>query len=158
FKNHNFAAACALMLSIFAVLLGATLLIPQFAQVQLGYTAEKAGELLSPGGFAILVLMPLVGFLVSRIDARYLIGFGFLITAFALFHMTNLDLQIDFRTAMLWRIYQAVGIAFVFVPINTMAYTDMPREASNQVSALTNLMRNVGGSIGISAVTTLLAR
>ena len=58
----------------------------------------------------------------------------------------------------MWRVYMATGIAFLFVPVNTIAYTDMPPTASNQVSAMTNLMRNIGGSIGISAVTTLLAR
>src|SRR5262249_10390600 len=146
------------MLIVFAVLLGSTLLIPQFAQVELRYSAQKAGELLSPGGFGILLLMPLVGFLVSHLDARYLVAAGFLMFAFAFFHMTNLNSGIDFRTLMWWRVYQAAGMAFLFVPINTIAYTGMPAGASNQVSALTNLMRNIGGSIGISAVTTLLAQ
>ena len=158
FKNSSFAVACLLMLVLGGALFGTTVLIPQFVQVDLGYTAEKAGEVLSPGGFFILILMPIVGFLVSRVDARYLIAMGLLITAFALFRMTNLNLGIDFHTAMMWRIYQAAGLAFLFVPINTISYTDMPREASNQVSGLINLMRNIGGSIGISAVTTLLLR
>lgn len=158
FKNSSFAMANLLMLIIFAVLLSNTVLIPQFAQVELGYTAEKAGELLSPGGFVILLLMPLVGFLVSRVDARLLIGAGVLIFSFAVFRMTNLNRALDFHTLMMWRIYQAAGMAFLFVPINTIAYADMPPEASNQVSGMINLMRNVGGSVGISAVTTLLTR
>ncbi len=158
FKNSSFAVANLLMLMLGAVLFGTTVLIPQFVQVELGYTAEKAGEVLSPEGFFILLLMPIVGFLVSRVDARYLIAFGLLMTAFALLRMTNLNLGIDYRTAMVWRIYQAAGLAFLFVPINTISYTDMPREASNQVSGLINLMRNMGGSIGISAVTTLIVR
>jgi DHA2 family multidrug resistance protein len=102
--------------------------------------------------------MPIVGFLISRVDARYLIATGFLIVAFALTQMTNLTLGIDYRTATLWRAYQAAGLAFLFVPINTISFTDMPPEASNQVSGLMNLMRNLGGSIGISAVTTSIAR
>jgi len=158
YKNSSFAVSNALMLTIFAILLSNTVLIPQFAQIELGYTAEKAGELLSPGGFAILVLMPVVGFLVSRVDARYLIAFGIAIFSFAAFHMTNLYRGLDFHTLMMWRVYQAAGMAFLFVPINTIAYTDMPPEASNQVSGMINLMRNMGGSIGISAVTTLLVR
>jgi DHA2 family multidrug resistance protein len=72
--------------------------------------------------------------------------------------MTNPNLGIDYRTAALWRIYQAAGIAFLFVPINTISYTGMPPQASNQISGLVNLMRNMGGSIGISAATTLIAR
>jgi DHA2 family multidrug resistance protein len=157
-KNPNFAVANLLMLTLGIALFGTTVLIPQFLQVEMGYTAQKAGEVLSPGGFVILLLMPLVGFLMPRVDARYMIALGFLSTAFALYHMTNLNLGIDFRTAVMWRIYQAAGLAFLFVPINTISYADMPPEASNQGSGMINLMRNVGGSIGISAVTTLIAR
>jgi DHA2 family multidrug resistance protein len=141
-----------------ATLYGSTVLIPQFVQVEMGYTAQKAGEVLSPGGFSILLLMPLVGFLVSRVDARYLIAAGFLISAAALFNLTRLYLGVDFHTLVMWRIYQAAGLAFLFVPINTISYTGMPPEASNQVSAMINLMRNIGGSVGISAVETLIAR
>jgi DHA2 family multidrug resistance protein len=158
FRNSSFAVACVLMLVIFAALFGATVLIPQFAQTQLGYTAQKAGELLSPGGFVLMLIMPLAGVLVKRVDARYLIGFGLLAAAFAQFSLTHLYLGIDFKSLVVWRIYQASAMAFIFVPINVIAFTDMPPEASNQVSALTNLMRNMGGSIGISAVTTIVAR
>jgi DHA2 family multidrug resistance protein len=158
FKNPNFAVTNVLMLLLGLALFGSTVLIPQFMQLELGYTAQLAGEVLTPGGIVILLLMPLVGFLVSRVDARYLIAFGFTVTAFSLFHMTNIYLGVDYKTAMLWRVYQAIGMAFMFVPINTISYVGVPAEASNQVSAMVNLMRNIGGSIGISAVTTLLAR
>jgi MFS transporter, DHA2 family, multidrug resistance protein len=158
FKNRNFAVACLLMLVVFASLLGATLLIPEFAQTILGYNAQKAGEVLSVGAFCILFFMPLVGFLSSRVDARLLIGGGLIVVSAALFRMTHIELGIDYHTLMMWRVYQAVGMAFVFVPVNTISYTDMPPGASNQISAMVNLMRNMGGSIGISAVTTLLAR
>ena len=158
FKNRTFAASAAIMLCVFAILFGSTVLIPEFAQEQMGYTAQKAGELLSPGGFALMGLMPLAGFLVARVDARYLIATGLFIFGMAAIHMTNLFLNIDYRTLMLWRVYQSSAMALLFVPMNTMAYTEMPREASNQISALMNLMRNIGGSVGISAATTLLAR
>ena len=155
-KNPNFAVSNMLMLTLGAALYGTTVLIPLFLQSQMGYTAQKAGEVLSPGGFAILAFMPVVGFLVSRVDARYLIGIGFLTTALALFHMTNLNLSLDYRTFALWRIYQSAGLAFLFVPINTISYTGMPPEESNQVSGMINLMRNMGGDIGISAATALI--
>jgi DHA2 family multidrug resistance protein len=158
FRNSSFAVACMLMLIVFAGLLGTTVLLPEFAQVDLGYTAEKAGEILSPGGFAIMAIMPLVGFLVSRIDARHLIVTGLLILSFSLFRMAHVDLQVDYQTLMMWRVYQAIGMAFIFVPVNTISYTGMAPEDSNQVSGMVNLMRNIGGSIGISAVTTMLAR
>ncbi len=158
FKNPSFAVAAPLMAIVFASLLGCTVLLPEFVQTQMGYSAEKAGEVLSPGGFAILLFMPLVGFLVSRVDARYLIALGLGIISASIFYMTHVYLGVDYRTLMMWRVYQAIGMAFIFVPVNTISYNDMPREASNQISALMNLMRNVGGSVGISAVTTLLAR
>jgi DHA2 family multidrug resistance protein len=157
-RNPTFAVANLLMLTLGVALFGTTVLIPQFVQVELGYSAQKAGEVLSPGGFAILLLMPLVGYLVSHVDARYLIAGGFITVALALFHMTHWTLGIDYRTAMMARVYQALGIAFLFVPINTISYAGMPPQASNQVSAMINLMRNMGGSIGISVVTTLLVR
>src|SRR5438445_732139 len=139
-------------------LLGSTLLLPLFLQTLLGYTAQLSGMALSPGGFAIMVLMPLVGWLLSKYDARYLLLFGLSMLSFSLFHMTNFNLDIDFKTAVWARVLQAVGLAFLFVPINTAAYAYLPREKNNAASGLMNLARNIGGSVGISFVTTLLDR
>jgi MFS transporter, DHA2 family, multidrug resistance protein len=102
--------------------------------------------------------MPLVGFLLSKVDARRLMIVGLCILSFSLFHMTRFDLNVDFRTVVWARIIQAVGMAFLFVPINTAAYAFLPREKNNAASGLMNLARNIGGSVGISVVTTLLAR
>ena len=84
--------------------------------------------------------------------------FGLLVLSFSLFHMTSFDLNVDFRTVVWARIIQAVGMAFLFVPINTTAYSFLPREKNNAASGLMNLARNIGGSVGISVVTTMLAR
>src|SRR4029077_8870405 len=89
---------------------------------------------------------------------RWLLVFGLAMLSFSLFHMTNFDLQIDFRTAVVARMIQAVGMAFLFVPINTAAYAFLPRDKNNAASGLMNLARNIGGSVGISLVTTMLAR
>ncbi len=158
FKNRNFAVSSLLMLTLGAVLYGSVVLIPQFAQTVMGYTAQRAGEVLTPGGFVVLLCLPLVGFLISKVDARYLIALGFFISALALFHLENIYVGIDFRTAIMFRIYQAIGLAFLFVPINTIAYVGIPKEQNGQVSAMINLCRNLGGSIGIATLTTLLAR
>ncbi|HJU09334.1 MAG TPA: MFS transporter, partial [Candidatus Binataceae bacterium] len=137
---------------------GSTVLLPLFLQVLMGYTAELSGMVLSPGGFAILLMMPVVGTLSGRVEARWLAGFGFAISALALFHMCELNLNIDFRTAMMYRIYQSIGLAFLFIPINTAAFASATGENSNQISSIVNLARNIGGSVGISLVTTLIAR
>ncbi len=158
FRDRTFAAANMLMFMLGFALLGSTLLLPLFMQTLLGYTAQRAGMAISPGGFAIMLLMPLVGFLLARVDARRLMVIGLITLSFSLFHMTNFDLGVDFRTVMLARVIQAAGLAFLFVPINTAAYSFLPREKNNAASGLMNLARNIGGSVGISFVTTMLAR
>src|SRR5260370_5926466 len=125
----------------------------------MGLSAQDAGMALSPGGFAVILLLPFVGRMVSRIDARYLIAFGFLILSAALFHMVHtLYPGIDFKTAVLIRVYQSCGLAFLFVPINTVVYNGVPASKNNQVSGIVNLFRNMGGDIGIAFVTTVIAR
>jgi MFS transporter, DHA2 family, multidrug resistance protein len=158
FRERSFATANFLMFMLGFALLGSTLLLPQFMQTLLGYTAERAGLALMPGGFTIMVAMPIVGFLLSRYSPRYLMMFGLSMLSFSLFHMTTFDLGVDFRTVTMARAYQALGLAFLFVPINTTAYSSLPRDKNNAASGLMNLARNIGGSVGISMVTTLLAR
>jgi len=158
FRVRSFATANFLMFMLGFALLGSTLLLPLFMQTMLGYTAERSGLALMPGGFAIMLAMPLVGFLLSRYSPRYLLLFGLSMLSFSLFHMTRFDLDVDFHTVMVARVYQAVGMAFLFVPINTAAYAFLPRDKNNAASGLMNLARNIGGSVGISFVTTGLAR
>jgi MFS transporter, DHA2 family, multidrug resistance protein len=150
FKNRSFVGSSLLMFAMGFLLYATTVLLPQFAQTLMGYTAELAGFMMSPGGLVIMALMPVVGFLVARVDARWLIAFGFLALSASLYHMTNVDLQIDWWSAMMLRTYQSVALAFLFVPINTASYAGMRPDQNNQVSALINLMRNVGASAGIS--------
>jgi len=147
-----------LMFTLGGVLYGSTVLIPQFVQTLLGYSAERAGMVLSPGGFTTMLMMPLVGFLVSRVQAKYLITAGFAGLSLALWHMSSINLGIDPHTATMYRVFQAASLAFLFVPINTVAYIGVPREQNNQVSGLMNLARNIGGSVGISFFVTTLAR
>jgi len=158
FSERTFAVSNLLMFMLGFALLGSTLLLPLFLQTLMGYTAELSGMALSPGGFAIMICMPVVGWLLSRYDARYLLVFGLSMLSFSLFHMTNFDLNIDFKTAVYARVLQAIGLAFLFVPINTSAYAYLPREKNNAASGLMNLARNIGGSVGISFVTTMLDR
>jgi MFS transporter, DHA2 family, multidrug resistance protein len=157
-KNRNFGIAGLLMLMVGVVLLGSTVLIPQYMQLIMGYSATQAGAVLSPGAILIILLLPMVGFLLSKVEARWMIGLGLFITSTALIHMANFDVFIDFKYAMLARCWQAAGFAFLFVPINTAAYAFVPRNKNNAASGLINLARNVGGSVGISLVTTILTR
>lgn len=158
FRERSFAVGNLLMFLVGFALMASTVLLPLFMQTLLGYTAEQAGFALMPGGFAIIICMPLVGFLLSRYDARRLLLFGLAMLSFSLFHMTTFDTFIDFRTVATARVFQAMGLAFLFVPINTAAYAFLPKGKNNEASGLINLARNVGGSVGISIVTTMLDR
>jgi DHA2 family multidrug resistance protein len=158
FKNRTFAISCLMMFMLGLALFGTTVLLPQFLQSLMGYSAAQAGMVLSPGGIVVLLCMPVVGIAVSKMDARWLIAFGFTCCALALYHMTGLNLNISYVEAVKYRAFQALGLAFLFVPINTMAYVGIPREKSNAVSGMTNLFRNIGGSVGISLVETVLAQ
>jgi DHA2 family multidrug resistance protein len=146
------------MFMLGVVLYGTTVLLPIFLQTLLGYNATLSGLVLSPGGLAVMVMMPIVGFLIGKIQARWLVIVGVLITSVSLFHMAQFNLQIDFQTAMWARIYQSLGMAFLFVPINTMAFYFISKEKTNNAAGIINLARNVGGSVGISLVATMLSR
>jgi MFS transporter, DHA2 family, multidrug resistance protein len=156
--QRNFATSAFMMFVLGMVLFGTTVLIPQFLQVQMGYSATSAGKALSVGAVVLVFMMPIVGQLITRVDPRLLIATGFTMTSLALFHMTSINLGIDFRTAMMYRVYQMCGLAFVFIPISTLAYVGIPRHKSNQVAGMNNFMRNLGGSIGISMLSTFLVR
>ncbi len=140
------------------ILYGSLLLLPVFLQQLLGYTATLAGMVLSPGGILTLIMMPIVGSLVARVQARYLIIAGLLIVADSMFYMAGFNLQIDFWTAVTARSITGAGLAFLFVPINAAAFYYIAREKTGQGTAIVNLIRNIGGSSGIAFVTTLLAR
>jgi DHA2 family multidrug resistance protein len=159
FQKRNFAVAMFFTFMLGMVLFGTTVIIPQFLEVLLGYPAVKAGEALAGGGLAMLVMMPVSGMLVSRIDPRLMMACGFAGTAASLYFMTtHWSLGLDFKTAFMMRTLQAVSLPFIFLPSNTLAYIGVAREQNNQVSGMNAFVRNIGGSIGIAMITTLLTR
>jgi DHA2 family multidrug resistance protein len=159
FQRRSFVVANMLMLMLGIALFGSTVLLPQYLQVLMGYTAQQAGMALSPGGVLIILMLPMVGTMVSRVDTRYMVAFGFAVLSGSLFYMAHrIDMQMDFATAVELRAIQSVGMAFLFVPIQTMAYSGVPVQKNNQVSGIMNLSRNMGGDVGIAFVTTLIAR
>jgi MFS transporter, DHA2 family, multidrug resistance protein len=158
-RNRNFGTAVFFSFVLGIVLFGSTVLIPEFLQNSLGYTAERAGMALSPGGLMLILMMPVAGRLTaSKIDPRLLVAIGFLGTSITLHLMTIVYLQIDFHTIVLLRVIQVAFLPLVFVPISTLNYIGVPREKNNQVSGLSNFARNIGGAIGTSLLTTFLAR
>ena len=159
FKSRTLASGGALMLLIGILLYAPTVLLPAFEQTLMGYTAEQAGQTMSPGGFAMILLMPLSGALVARVDPRKLLAIGAALLAVSLFYLSErLSVGMDFRTAVLLRLFQTTGFAFLFVPINALVYAGVAPQKNNAVAGIMNLGRNVGGSIGIAVVTTIIAR
>ncbi len=159
FKNLNFANASVMMFMVGAGSFSTTVLMPQFLQSLLGYTAESAGMVLSAAAIILLIELPLVGQLTGKIQARYLMAFGWGALTIAMFYSTRrLDLEISFASATWLRIAQYIPMGFIFIPATMVAYLGIPQEKSNSVAGFINFVRNIGASVGTSAVTTILAR
>jgi MFS transporter, DHA2 family, multidrug resistance protein len=159
FKSFNFAAANLMMFMMGIMLFSTLVLIPEFLQTLLGYTAELAGLVLSASGLLLLLMMPIVGRLTAKIQARYLIAAGWLCLAIGLFYSAyRIDLFISFDFAMWLRCAQVIGLGFLFVPITAAGYIGVPAEKGNSVSGIVNFMRNIGSSIGTTIVTTMIVR
>ncbi len=155
--DRNFAIGSVVVFGIGAILYSSAVLIPQLAQQRLGYTATWAGLVLSPGALFIIVLIPFVSRLaMPNIQTRYLIGFGFFLLGCALLYAHTLTPQVDFTTLALMRAAQTAGLAFLFVPNSTIAYSTLPRELNADASALYTMFRNISGSIGISLATAMV--
>jgi MFS transporter, DHA2 family, multidrug resistance protein len=158
FFRRQFATANLMMLALGAILFGTTQLIPQLLQISFGYTATLSGLSLMPGGVAMLLMMPVVGFLSGHFAPKYLIGFGMAAVAISMWHMMSLTADADFSYFAWARVYQTIGLPFLFIPITSASYTGLPPGKSGEASSLINVSRNLGGSIGVSIAGTVLAQ
>ena len=156
FKDKNFAMGCVLIGATGGTLYAGAVVIPQFAQTVVGYTATWAGLVLSPGGLVVIFLIPIVGRLMKIVPIRYVIAAGFFIMGLAFIFSSMLVAYIDFRTLVLMRALQTAGLAFLFVPISTVAFSTLPRELNGDATALYAMFRNVFGSIGISLASAMI--
>lgn len=157
-RDRNFALGIAMITMVGVALYSAITLLPIFLQTLMGYPALQSGLAVSPRGIGALLTMPVVGFLTGKVDFRKLIGTGFIIVAVSLWWFGEINLEIAMRNIVWPSIMTGVGLAMIFVPLSTVAMGSLPREEMGNASGIFNLMRNVGGSVGISAVTTLLTR
>ena len=159
FKNGNFCVTSLVMFMVGAISFASTVLMPQYLQTLMGYTAETAGIVMSAAAIVLLFELPIVGQLTTRIQGRYLIAFGWLALCFGMFYSTKrIDLLISMGSATRLRILQYVPLGFIFIPATTAAYIGIAAEKSNAVAGLINFMRNIGSSVGTSLVTTIIAR
>jgi len=157
-KNRNFSVGTVLMTAMGVVLYGTIALLPLFLQTLLGYPAVTSGMAVSPRGFGSIASMILVGRLIGKIDGRYLVMFGFIVLGYATFLFSDINLQVTSSSIVFPNIVGGFAMGFIFVPLTTMAMGTLSNEQMGNASGVFNLMRNTGGSIGIAAMTTMLAR
>ncbi len=157
FRNRSFAITTGIMGITGLILFGTTQLIPQMLQQVMGYSSFDAGLALTLGGLATLAAVPFAGRMVGKVDARILLGGALFVQAAALWNMSHFSADISFADAAMGRLYQAMALPFLFVPINAVAYQGLPRDKTAQASSMLNVARNLGGSIGISLSQSMLA-
>ncbi len=156
--DRNFALGCGAITVMAMILYSSAILLPQLAQRELGYNATWAGFILSPGALLILFIIPLIGRIMGKVQLRVLVAIGFATLGFAFLYSRNLTSDIDFRTLAKMRAFQTIGLAFLFVPISTLAYQTVPKSMNGDAAALFTMFRNVAGSIGISVATSAVTQ
>jgi len=158
FKNRNFTIGLILMTTLGAILYGTTAQIPLFLQTLMGYPALQSGYAMSPRGIAAFITTFFVGRIVGKVRAKWMLCVGFTLLAVSSFMLSNLNLQVA-QINVIWpSIVNGIAISFIFVPLTTATMSQLAQQQLGNATGLYNLMRNLGGSIGIAFVTTMLAR
>jgi DHA2 family multidrug resistance protein len=158
FRDRNYSIGTVMMAIFGSALYSTVTLMPLFLQTLVGYTSEKAGWATSPRGLGSLIAMPLVGRLIVKLDARWMLVIGLSIFVISTFMFGNVNAEVGMRTIVWQNVFQGIGMGFVFVPLSTLTVSMLRQQQMGNATGLYNLMRNLGGSIGISVATTYLSR
>lgn len=158
FKSYSFCLGNIAMFVFMANLFGTLVLLPIYLQTLMGYTAMLAGLVLAPGGVANLLVMPLVGRFLHRFNPKIFILLGILFTAYSTFLMSGFSLGVDFDTVLWPRIFMGIGMGMLFIPLTTLTIAGVRKEDMGNATAIYNLVRNIGGSIGIAIIATMVSR
>jgi MFS transporter, DHA2 family, multidrug resistance protein len=156
--RRQFGMSFVVMMAVGAVLFASTQILPQLLQEAFGYSAYLSGLSMMPGGVAMLFMIPLAGQITNYIQPKYLMAAGLTAISISMWHMTSLSPDVTFGWFQWARVFQMIGLPFLFIPINTVAYDGLAPEKTNNASALINMARNLGGSFGISLANTVIAR
>jgi len=157
-KDRTFTSGATVMFFVFLNLFGSIVLLPVYLQMMMGYTSFYAGLVLGPGGIATMFAMPIAGKLVGKVNPKRLLAIGISICALSTYMMSRFNLTTDFWTFVWPRVALGFGMGMTFIPLTTLTLSHIPRERMTEASSLYNLLRNLGGSVGIALTTTLLAR
>jgi MFS transporter, DHA2 family, multidrug resistance protein len=156
--QRQFGLAFVVMLAVGAILYGSNQITPQLMQTNFPYTAMLSGLAMMPGGIAMIVMMPIVGQIAGRVQPKYMIAIGFTAIALAMWYSTTLVPDASFAYFATVRVFQTIGMPFMFIPVNMVAYTGLPQQKTAQASALINVARNLGGSVSVSLANTELVQ
>jgi DHA2 family multidrug resistance protein len=158
FKERTYATGVVLMTTLGFVLYGSLVLLPLFLQTVLGYPAIQAGIAMAPRGLGSFIAMPIVGFLTAKIDPRKLLGAGLIGGALTLYEFGSINLQVGYWDIFWPQFFQGLSMGLIFVPLTTISMSLIAREEMGNATSIFNLMRNLGGSVGIAAIATMLSR
>lgn len=158
FRDYSFGIGNVVVFFVLVNLFGSIVLLPIYLQTLMGYTASLAGIVLGPGGIAILVTMPIVGRLIAKVNPKYVVAVGIIITAWANLLMSRFTLSADFFSVFWPRVIMGVGMGMIFIPLTTLTLSGIRREEMGNATSIFNLLRNVGGGLGVAFVATIVAR
>ena len=158
YSDRNFAAGSLIMFVVMVGFFSSMVLLALFTQKVLGYDAWSSGLVLAPGGVGNLISLLVAGRLITRMDQRYLLALGCLLNAASTWWMSEVTLGVDYWSLAWPRFVQGVGVGFIFVPLNTVALANIARERMGNATVLINVVRNLGGAIGVALMATTLAR
>ncbi len=158
FKDISFSSGNFIMFIVGFCLYGSIVMIPLFLQTLMGYNATMAGMVLAPGGLATLIAMPFVGALIQKYDGRWVVLGGLILGACSMFIMQGFTLEASYWHFVWPRVILGVGLGMIFVPLITITLSTIPMEEMGNATGINNLLRNIGGSVGIATSATLLSR
>jgi DHA2 family multidrug resistance protein len=158
FRIRTYSTGVFLMTTLGFVLYGSLVLLPMMLQTLLGYPSLQAGIAMAPRGLGSFIGMPVIGMLIGRVDARKMVAFGLVAGGFTLFWLGHLNLNAGYWDIFWPQFFQGLALSALFVPLTTISMDPIPRERMGNATSLFNLMRNLGGGIGIATTGTLLAR
>ena len=158
FKDRTFTSGSIVMFFVFLNLFGSIVLLPISLQMMMGYTSFYAGLVLGPGGIATMFAMPLVGKFIGKVNPKRFLVVGICVCAVSTYMMSRFNLTTDFWTFVWPRVFLGFGMGMTFIPLTTLTLSHIPRELMTEATSLYNLLRNLGGSVGIAFTTTILSR
>ncbi len=158
FRDRTFTSGATVMFFVFLNLFGSIVLLPIYLQMMMGYTSFYAGLVLGPGGIATLFAMPIVGKFIGRVNPKRFLILGICVCALSTYMMSRFNLTTDFWTFVWPRVLLGFGMGMTFIPLTTLTLSHIPKERMTEATSVYNLLRNLGGSVGIAFTTTILSR